>query len=51
MYELVVIWDDGKDTKEVFEYTAKYLAEKAERDMKKALGKQIKWTCVRKKAN
>lgn len=49
MFELVVIWDDGEDTKQVYEYTEEYLAKKAERDMRMVFGNQIKWIGVRKK--
>lgn len=51
MYELVVIWDDGEDTKQVYDYEKKYLAKKAERDMRMAFGNQIKWIGVRKKVD
>jgi len=44
-HELVIIWDTGD--KEVFSYKDEATAERAERNMKKALGNQIAWSCVR----
>ena len=46
MFELVVIWENGD--KDVYSYSTEKDAKSAECGMKKALGKQIQWTCVRR---
>lgn len=47
IWELVIIYDTGE--KEVHPYTSKEKAEEIEHGMRKALGKQIEFSCVRVK--
>lgn len=46
-WELVIIWDIGE--KNIYEYKTEEKAEEIERGMRKALGKQIEFSCVRVK--
>lgn len=45
MYELVIIWSNGD--KDIYQYSTREEAEKAELGMRFALGNQIVWSCVR----
>lgn len=45
MYELIVIWDDN--SKDIFSYRKREMAERTALEMKKCFGNQISWTGVR----
>lgn len=47
MYELVIIWSTGE--KDVYQYTTREEAEKAELGMRMAFGNQIEWSGIREK--
>lgn len=49
MWELVVIWYGTQD-KDVYEFETEHDAYKAGENMRQALGNQIQWCCVRRKA-
>ena len=49
MWELVVVWD-GSQGNDVYDFATEEEAYKASDNMKQALGNQIQWCGVRRKA-
>ena len=49
MFELVVVWADGQENS-IWEYPTEEKAEQAASGIKTALGNQVEWIGIRKKA-